>query len=117
MKAPEFHRIAPETRKKLIKGWHHQAFSVGVVQEGQIRRLSQVSLTGSQRLMTELKSILQDDYFDKFTHGLEDLIGEIIDGQFICSWEKIEKALDNAVGENTIVKPTHDYFANKSPEV
>ena len=66
IKANDFHRIAPNTRKKLMKGWHTQAFTTGLVNEGQTRRQSCLNLAGSHQLIMELKSILENDYYDEF---------------------------------------------------
>ena len=86
-KALDFHKSPADARRKIVKGWHYQAVSSGLVDEGGSgRRKSRVKLSGSQKILKEIKNTVKGDYYKKFIQDLEDLIGDSVETPFQCTW-------------------------------
>lgn len=113
MDAKTFHIVARDTRKNTIKSWYQEAISTGVVTSGRSMKVAQLVRSGSTSLMRELKNILNKDYFDKFNTQLENFLGDdtTTQNQSTCFWDTIVRALSDAIGQNSEVRLTLDYFS------
>ena len=65
--------------------------------------------------MEGVKAVVDPHYFGRFSYELEKAIKQPNKTQFDCVWEKVEDALENAVGKNGRVKLAQDFFSQKNP--
>ena len=45
-----------------------------------------LKLSGSQKILKEIKNTVKGDYYKKFIKDLEDLIGDSVETPFQCTW-------------------------------
>merc|ERR1712083_880975 len=105
----QFESSGPLKQAATLDSIYTHVIARGIFEAGSSKNGAQLEKSMAKKFMDGMKSACKGNYFDRFRYSLKTIIKREVDDNFTCSWENIETALYEAVGQENKVKRLHGF--------
>ena len=105
----QFESSGPLKQSTTLDSIYTHVISRGVFEAGSSKNGAELQKSMAKKFMDGMKSACKGNYYDRFRYSLKTIIKKEVDDNFTCSWENIEAALYEAVGQENKVKRLHGF--------
>ena len=100
----QFESSGPLKQSTILDSIYTHVIARGVFEAGSSRNGAELQKSMAKKFMDGMKSACKDNYYDRFRYSLKTIVKREVDDNFTCSWENVESAIYQAVGQENKVK-------------
>ena len=95
----QFESSGPLKQSTILDSIYTHVIARGVFEAGSCKNGAELEKSMSKKFMDGMKAACKGNYYDRFRYALKTIVKREVDNNFTCSWENVESAIYQAVGQ------------------
>ena len=104
-----FESTGPNKQVALLDSVYTHVIARGVFDAGTSRNGATLQKSMSSTFLDRMEKACTPSYYARFKFALKNIIKKDVDNDFICTWEDVESAMYNSVGQENKVSRLHTF--------